>query len=497
MRRNTALFAAALWTSAGVASAQEADTPSSGPLHLHSETARIVDVVDSFDAGSQFSLRLTAGYQFQRRDLRVQREMRVSNPGTSLGVPQYGDVADYTRSTHTLLVNAEVGLFHDLAFTFGLPLVLSDARKLRPPSGGSVDNARAALADGWTEGPGTPRATYLFDPSFDSPERSGIDQVSLGLQWSIFNQQRDRNRPTWTLSFQWRPPVGSLMRPCRQTATGTFCPEASSVPETPASGNTAPAAAARSAPANPDPGISRGLHGVYFQTMVSRRLGYIEPYAGLDFLAEFPIRDSAFRYADTPLGQLSNFPPIVGTLTAGMEIIPWENRETWQRLLIDLRFRGAYYSPGRDYSALYDALGSSLSRPLNLPGCPSNARDPMTGVTCQAERNVYFDGLTTTASHVVLGGSAMVSVQPAKFLRFTLGAAFAWTSPHTITNTDACNPGQTVQTDHPEYRGGCQGNSSPDPTHRPVIDSAGGRFRSTNDITWDFYAAIALTPRIW
>ncbi len=187
----------------------------------------------------------------------------------------------------------------------------------------------------------------------------------------------------------------------------------------------------------------------------------------------------------------------MGTLTAGVEIIPWENRETWQRLLIDLRFRGSYYSPGRDYSALYDALGSSLSRPLNIPGCPSNARDPMTGATCQAERNVYFDGLTTTASHVVLGGSAMVSVQPAKFLRFTLGAAFAWTSPHTITNTDACNPGQTVPADHPEWRGGCQGSSSPDPTHRPVIDSAGGRFRTTNDLTWDFYAAIALTPRIW
>ena len=470
--------------------------PAPGPLHLHSETARIVDVVDSFDAGSQFSLRLTAGYQFQRRDARVQREMRVSNPGTSLGVPQYADVADYTRSTHTLLVNAEIGLFHDLALTFGLPLILSDARKLRPPVGASVDAARTALLDGWTEGPGTPRATSLFDPSFDSPERSGIDQVRLGLQWSIFNQQRERHHPTWTLSFEWRPPVGSLLRPCRQTAAGTFCPDASSVPATPATGNTAPAAAARTAPANPDPGVSRGLHGVFFQTMIARRFGYIEPYGGLDVLAEFPVSSTGFNYSSTPLGQLSNFPPLVGSLTAGLEVIPWENRETWQRLLIDLRFRGSYLSPGRDYSPLYDALGSSLSRPLNLPGCPSNARLG-DGTACQPERNVYFNGLTTTASHVVLGGSATVSVQPAKFLRFTLGATVAWTSPHTITNTDACNPGQTVPADHPEWRGGCQGSSSPDPTHRPVIDSAGGRFRTTDDLTWDFYAAIALTPRVW
>ncbi len=490
-----AIFAATVWAAAGVANAQVADTPT-GPMPMHAETARFVDVVDSFDTGSQFSVRLSAGYQFQRRDLRIQREMRVSNPGTSLGVPQYGDVADYTRSTHTLLVNAEIGLFHDLALTFGLPLVLSDARKLRPASGVSAESARNALADGWSEGTGAAaRNTTLFDATFDSPERSGIDQVRLGLQWSIFNQQRDPNRPTWTLSFEWRPPVGSLLRPCRQTSSGTFCPNASSVPATPASGTSAPTAAERTAPANADPGISRGLHGVFFQTAIARRLGYIEPYAGLDFLAEFPVRSSDFAYAETPLGQLSNFPPLVASLTMGTEIIPWENRETWQRLLIDFRFRGSYFSQGRDYSPLYDALGSSLSRPLNLPGCPSNARGP--DGTCQAERNVYFNGLTTTASHVVLGGSAMVSIQPAKFLRFTIGAAVAWTSPHTITNTDACNPGTPVPADHPEWRGGCAGNSSPDPTHRPVIDGAGGRFRTTNDLTWDFYAAIALTPRIW
>jgi hypothetical protein len=488
-----AVFAATVWAAAGVASAQVADT---GPMPMHAETARFVDVVDSFDAGSQFSVRLTAGYQFQRRDLRIQREMRVSNPGTSLGVPQYGDVADYTRSTHTLLVNAEVGLFHDLALTFGLPLVLSDARKLRPASGVSAESARNALADGWSEGTGAAaRNTTLFDASFDSPERSGIDQVRLGLQWSIFNQQRDPNRPTWTLSFEWRPPVGSLLRPCRQSATGTFCPNASSVPETPASGTSAPTAAARTAPTTPDAGISRGLHGIFFQTAIARRLGYIEPYAGMDFLAEFPVSSSGFGYSQTPTGQLSNFPPLVASLTMGTEIIPWENRETWQRLLIDLRFRGSYFSQGRDYSPLYDALGSSLSRPLNLPGCPSNARD--TAGVCQDTRNVYFNGLTTTASHVVLGGSAMVSIQPAKFLRFTIGAAVAWTSPHTITNTDACNPGAPVPANHPEWRGGCVNDSAPDPTHRVVIDQPGGRFRTNGDTQVDFFANVSFTPRFF
>ena len=464
-------------------------------MPMLAETARIVDVVDSFDVGSTFSVRLTAGYQFRRHDVRVARELGVSPPSTSLGVPQTANVVDATHTTHTLLVGAEVGVYHDLALTFGLPLVLSDSRSLRPVSGLSSANAATLLADGWSQGAGAGTPTSLFNPQFDSPERSGIDQIRLGVQWSIFNQQRNRNRPTWTLSFEWRPPVGAQLRPCQQTASGTVCPDASNIPAIPASGTAAPTVASRPNAPGSNPGISRDVHGVFFQTMVSRRLGYLEPYAGLDVLAEFPARDSAFHYADTPYGQLSNFPPIVGTLTMGAEIIPWENRETWQRMIIDLRFRGQYFSPGRDYSPLYDALGTSSSRPLLMPGCPANARAP--DGACQPARNVDFDGLTTTGSHVVLGGSATVSVQPAKFLRFTLGGGLAWTSSYLLTNTDACNPSQVPPAAHPEWQGGCTGSSTPDPTHRTVIDAAGNRFRTTNDLTWDFFAAIALTPRVW
>jgi hypothetical protein len=109
--------------------------------------------------------------------------------------------------------------------------------------------------------------------------------------------------------------------------------------------------------------------------------GFIEPYAALDILAEFPLRSTTFRYFDTPYGQLASFPPITSSLVVGAEIIPWENRETWQRHAIDLRLRGTYRSQGRDYSPLYDALGSSTSRALALPGCPSNVRNA--DGTCQ------------------------------------------------------------------------------------------------------------------
>jgi hypothetical protein len=155
---------------------------------------------------------------------------------------------------------------------------------------------------------------------------------------------------------------------------------------------------------------------------------------------------------------LATFPPITSSLMVGTEIIPWENRETWQRAVIDLRVRGTYRSQGRDYSPLYDALGTSTSRALLAPGCPSNVRNA--DGTCQPGREVYFDGLTTTASHVVLNGQLGISVQPAKFLRFNLGGGLAWVAPHSLTATDACNPNTSPPAEHPEWRGGCVSNSA-------------------------------------
>jgi hypothetical protein len=460
------------------------------PLYMLNEPARIVDVVDSFDAGSSFSFRLTAGYTFQRRTASIERELRTSNLMTGGGTVQFGHVADYTETTHTLLLNAEVGLFHDLSLSFGLPFILSNSRGL---TAASDPNAAVGLQDGWTHN-GMP--TNLFSAPFNAPERSGIDQLRVGFSWAIFNQQRDRALPTWLVHFEWRPPVGDRMRPCNQSpAAGVAaCPDESSVPSIPGSGINSTGATTRGGGSGLQ-GVSRGLHGVYFTTVIARRFGYLEPYAGLDFLAEFPLRDSPFRYFNTPYGLLSNFPPIQGSLVVGTEIVPWENRETWQRVVLDLRVRGTYRSQGRDYSPLYDALGSSTSRPINQPGCPSNVRSD--DGSCQPGREVYFDGTTTVASHMIFNGQFNLSVQPAKFLRFNLGAGFSWVTPHLITATDACNPNETIPETHPEWRGGCVSDSAPDPTHRAVIDGVGGRFRTSGELLIDVFASVALTPRFF
>lgn len=500
-----ALVIAPVWALPAAARAQSTTpgdaAPIQGPIYMLNETATVTDVVDSIDRGSAFSFRLTAGYLFQSHTANIERERAVT-PASEGGTVGFTRVGQYRETTHTFLANLELGLFHDLALTFGVPVVLSNSREIRAPGERSAADVNRSqdLGDNWTVDGMVPPTGALFSLPFQAPERSGIDQVRIGLSWAVLNQQRDRTKPTWLLHVEWRPPVGADMHACNANAAAgsAQCPEPSSIPSLPATGTNGMGAPTRppvGGRAPLSPGISRGLHGLYFQTVLSRRWGYVEPYAGFDVLAEFPQRDTPFRYLDTPYGQLANFPPIVGSLVVGTQVTPWENRETWQRVVVDFRVRGTYRSQGRDYSVLYDALGSSASRALAVPGCPSNARNP--DGSCQTGRAVYFDGLTGTASHAILGMNLTVTIQAAKFLRFNLGAGIGFATSHLVTNTDACNPNTNPPADHPEWRGGCVSNSAPDPLHRPVVDSPGGRFRTTDEMFYDLFASVAFTPRFF
>src|SRR5262249_49581423 len=144
-----------------------------------------------------------------------------------------------------------------------------------------------------------------------------------------------------------------------------------------------------------DPGISRGMNAVAAHTVFSRRYGYVEPYSGFRFMAEFPQSNSDFGATNDLKGSLVNHPPVQGTFMLGLEVIPWEHREQFQRLVADLRFSGTYYSPGREYSELFDALGSSNAASLRSPN-PSAFHYGPDGrsVGDPASQQVFFTGIT-------------------------------------------------------------------------------------------------------
>lgn len=497
----SAAAAATLVLLVGSAANAQSD-PRARPL-MQMEGSSLTDVVDAFDPGSLWSLRATAGYQHIERNATLQREMAVVPAGMNLGVPQYQDIARYNQSINQLNLGLELAVFRDMALTLGLPVILSDNRSFSALSDTqAAQMAQTALLDGYMV---NGMASSLFGVPFQSPQRGGIDTLKLGFQWDIFNQNRDPHLPTWLLRIEWRIPVGAPLTACSaggMMGTDTsqaVCPgPRTSVPSySPADSVSYMGSDFQRTPmSGASAGLTRPVHGLFLQTVLSRRYGPLEPYIGLEALAEIPAANLAnFRFgSDRPLGQLYSFPPITGALLAGVEITPWENRESWQRVTIDLRFRGQYSSQGRDYSPLFDILGTSNSLPLTTPTWPVDDRGAMA-----ANRRVDFTGTTGQQPYGRYTGYLAASFQAARFLRFQLGASVTYTTPYLMTATDPCNPNDNPPnnadgTPMNDLRAGCF-HGLPDPQHRPVIDLPGQRFRFSNDFSWDIFLNIFFTPR--
>jgi len=323
------LGAIALW-----AKAASADEPvAAREPRLLRETGENTTVIDAFDKDDPFDANLLLTFRQSWKSANIRRETTLAQPGLATGefTAANENVAAYSQSLTVLEVGGDIGIYKDLALSVRLPLILADARELSDLDGSSRNPQR--LQD--------PTGAQLFSVPFKSPTRSGVDWFSVALNYAIFNQLRDESKPTWVIGAEGRFAIGERMHACNDNAA-IKCPD----------------------PANPtgpgrDPGISRGMNAIIANTVFSRRIGYVEPYSGFRFQAELPQSNSDFGATSDLKGTLLNRPPLVGTFTVGMEIFPWENREAFQRVVIDLRLRGSYHSPGRDYSELYDALGSS------------------------------------------------------------------------------------------------------------------------------------------
>jgi hypothetical protein len=471
-RRTTAfapLFVAGLlMVSPRMARAEEPITTSEP--RLMSETAEVTSVVDAFDRDDPFDLNITLGFNQRFKHTDIRRETNLDQPGLSTGhfVAATENVASYSQSVSTLNMGADVGLYKDLALSFRLPLILADARQLDDLNGSSKNPQRTTDLNG----------DQLFPVPFKSPTRSGVDWFGIGLKYDIYNQQRDETKPTWMIGIEGQFAVGPRLHACNDNAA-VKCPD----------------------PANPsvsrDPGVSRAMNGINFVTVFSRRFGYLEPYTGFNFLAEFPQGNSDFGQTNDVKGSLLNAPPIVGGFTLGTEVIPWEEREKFQRLIVDFRAKGEYHSPGREYTELFDALGSSQARSLRQPnpGGYTAGPDGTSSIVDSTKTPVYFTGITDQDGFATLGGLTSVTWQAGEYVKFTAGGGLTFAQQHFITAAQFCNPNFTSD---PTQAGPCHGvvnggqgpqpvTGIPNPNQRASIDTPGHRFSADNTTIVDLF----------
>ena len=241
----------------------------------------------------------------------------------------------------------------------------------------------------------------------------------------------------------------------------------------------------------------------------AKRIKYIEPYGGFSALVEFQ-QGSTNEFVETDLeGAIVNHPPLVGTVLLGMMIIPWENREDFGRLTFDLRFQGEYHSEGRDYSELFDALGSSSAPSLRTPRWaryrpidednPNTCTDGVCSVVDTGSEKTYFNGLTVVEGYgsYRIGGSA--TWQAGRYFKITGGVGYRFEQAHGISHAQPCNPDFT---ESPGEAGPCNSfdgstqlttaTGIPNPVYRPTINAVGNRFYVDDSQTFDVFARATL-----
>lgn len=489
----------------GAAATANADEPRkvTEPSVLR-EPAEITHVVDAFDDDDPFDLHLSLGYQHTWKSAKIRRESFIRQPGLTTGgyMADNMNVAKYTETVSRLNTRAAIGVFKDIQLVLRLPIILSNKRKLEGLDGS--EDVQSVVLQG---APGE----QVFSLPFNSPTRSGIEYLAVGLDIGIMNQSRDLTKPTWIIGLEGRFSVSEPMHACAPNAEGLNqpgpqkkCADPSDINRNGVSDVTDPVSGASlegTDPAAREPGVSRGTTALELHTYLSKRIKYIEPYGGFRALFEFQNENSDYGSTDLK-GSLVNHPPLQGSVIVGLAVIPWEIRDQFQRVTIDTRFTGSYRSEGRDYSELFDALGSSdapslrnptyasyRTNPLYDPNAPDGPTNPRSVVDPNSQK-VYMTGLTDVQQHGIYTLSTELTWQAGEYVKFSLGGAYTIVQSHLITFDQACNP---------DFKGdigksgpckssttsGSRATGIPNPNYRPVINTPGRRFKVDDSTAFD------------
>lgn len=469
----------------------------SEPFVMNETAVELLELASAFDERDYFDINLRLAFDHQSRSAAIRRETNVSQPGLTTGgyTSDLMNVATYRESTQRLIPEIDIGIYKDFQLTVRMPVILAHNRSLEDRGGSASQPITTMGLVG----------EQLFDPNFESPTRSGIEYLAVGLDLGIMNQFRNPARPNWVMGIEGRFNVSEPMRACnenpaegqvkcaheadrnRNGQADVFGSDFGQL-EGDAEGNFSGARG---------PGVSRGTTGLEGHAYVSKRLRYIEPYSGVSALVEFQNQDTAYGPFDLE-GTLVNHPPVRGTVVAGVTVIPWEQAEHHRRIALDFRVRGTYVSEGRDYSELFDALGSSDAASLRNPNYTSYTlnQDGDTvaaapSVVNENGRRINFTGLTSVQQHGDYEFSSKFTWLANEYVRFELGGSWRVIQEHFITFDQACNPDLTQQVvrsgpckiDDTTAAEAADGQVAwktgglPNPNHRKVINDPGQRFK--------------------
>ncbi|MHB8879031.1 MAG: hypothetical protein ACYC8T_35465, partial [Myxococcaceae bacterium] len=219
--------------------------------------AEITHVASSFEEKAPFGMFIDVGFQRTQHRAKIVREFH-----------QQGETQDVTELRYTdidtrLKLDLHLGLWQDLEFHYGLPIVFQQNRTWGYAVGTGEHNSTIAnnclQANGELLDPGCAtsgagrRSLFDFSQGNINSYRGGLGDMTFGLAYAFFNQKKDDTKPMWIVGVDYQAPTSDLNDP--------------------------------TAPTTPDArgAIGDKLHRYKAYTTFSKRVGAADPYFQLHY----------------------------------------------------------------------------------------------------------------------------------------------------------------------------------------------------------------------
>lgn len=260
----------------------------------------------------------------------------------------------YFMADNRLNFDIRIGLWQDVELKYSIPLVFAVNQDWAFAAGNDASNStilnNCLQPDGRLLDPNCLSTRAGHSAIFAVPNssfRGGIGNMHFGLSYAIFNERKDRSKPTWVVGLDYEAPTAELYDPTVQTAED-------------------------------DRGqIGDRIHKYTFFTAFSKRLGVADPYFKLQYTA--PARGPGWYSNCDALDRALNMsvpsnchtgiwtreetgirPPHKVGVLFGSEFNLHEGEAKHQRVALDLHTNAEYVSQGRYYNPLTDMLGKLL-----------------------------------------------------------------------------------------------------------------------------------------
>lgn len=331
-----------------------------GVVSLFAHAAEVTRVASSFDDNHPFGLFIDLGFDRTQRLEVIGREKHSGPPDNVLEVePELR----YAGIDYRLNLDLHAGLWHDVEFHYGVPLIFAQTEEwwlssLTSPAQSAVLNS-CVRANGSLVNPSCPTTGAGAVPMFSAPItatsgmpqvfRGGFGNMRFGMSWAAFNQARDETKPTWVVGLEYEAPTADRLDP------------------------TEPASDVQHG------AIGDRIHKYQLWSAFSRRIGSVDPYVKVDVMLPFhgPAWYSNCDHQDPALmGTPANcnaaawdrdttgiLYPYNAELIAGSEFVIFDQPAKHQKFTLDARAHTKYVSPGRYYNEL-----SGLTKKLMYTG---------------------------------------------------------------------------------------------------------------------------------